>query len=229
MNFHTGNRDMIEMEKDNLEREAEKTEEFLHLLACAKQQESVDSEREELELIRQKLLVMQKKEEELEPERNALGKRLRNYYQYKLQENNLLTEDNRENQKKVTGQISELQRKSAELEAQIRKAAGEEGGLKTKVQIYDRQEEAFHTRYKEELVRNILGEYEPGTLEILRTTYDQQMEETVRERVRKKKQQETGQENLRRLERTLEDIRADLIRSRMEREKQEEVSKTYEE
>lgn len=229
MNFHTGNRDMIEMEKDNLEREAEKTEEFLHLLACAKQQESVDSEREELELIRQKLLVMQKKEEELEPERNALGKRLRNYYQYKLQENNLLTEDNRENQKKVTGQISELQRKSAELEAQIRKAAGEEGGLKTKVQIYDRQEEAFHTRYKEELVRNILGEYELGTLEILRTTYDQQMEETVRERVRKKKQQETGQENLRRLERTLEDIRADLIRSRMEREKQEEVSKTYEE
>ena len=126
MNFHTGNRDMIEMEKDNLEREAEKTEEFLHLLACAKQQESVDSEREELELIRQKLLVMQKKEEELEPERNALGKRLRNYYQYKLQENNLLTEDNRENQKKVTGHISELQRKSAELEAQIRKVAGEE-------------------------------------------------------------------------------------------------------
>lgn len=229
MNFHTGNRDMIEMEKDNLEREAEKTEEFLHLLACAKQQESVDSEREELELLRQKLLVMQKKEEELEPERNALGRRLRNYYRYKLQENNSQTEKNRENQQKVTGQISELQRKSDELEAQIRKSAAEEGGLKTKVQIYDRQEESYHTRYKEELVRNILGEYEPGTLEILRTTYNQQMEETVRERVRKKKQQETGQENQRRMERTLEDIRADLIRSRMEREKQEEIGKTYEE
>ncbi|MGN1141999.1 MAG: hypothetical protein ACI4TF_12425 [Oliverpabstia sp.] len=229
MNFHTGNRDMIEMEKDNLEREAEKTEEFLHLLACAKQQESVDSEKEELELLRQKLLVIQKKEEELEPERNALGKRLRNYYEYKLQENDFQTEKNRENQQKVTDQINELQRKSTELEQQIRKAAGEEGGLKSKVQIYDRQEEAYHTRYEEALVRNILGEYEPGTLEILRTTYDQQMEETVRERVRKKKQQETGQENLRRLERTLEDIRAELIRSRMEREKQEEIGKTYEE
>lgn len=229
MNFHTGNRDMIEMEKDNLEREAEKTEEFLHLLACAKQQESVDSEKEELELLRQKLLVIQKKEEELEPERNALGKRLRNYYEYKLQENDFQTEKNRENQQKVTDQINELQRKSAELEQQIRKAAGEEGGLKSKVQIYNRQEEAYHIRYQEELVRNILGEYEPGTLEILRTTYDQQMEETVRERVRKKKQQETGQENLKRLERTLEDIRADLIRNRMEKEKQDEIGKTYEE
>lgn len=229
MNFHTGNRDMIEMEKDNLEREAEKTEEFLHLLACAKQQESVDSEKEELELLRQKLLVIQKKEEELEPERNALGKRLRNYYEYKLQENDFQTEKNRENQQKVTDQINELQRKSAELEQQIRKAAGEEGGLKSKVQIYNRQEEAYHIRYQEELVRNILGEYEPGTLEILRTTYNQQMEETVRERVRKKKQQETGQENLKRLERTLEDIRADLIRNRMEKEKQDEIGKTYEE
>ncbi len=229
MNYHTGNRDMIEMEKDNLEREAEKAEEFLHLLACAKQQESVDSEKEELELLRQKLLVIQKKEEELEPERNALGKKLRNYYEYKLQENDIMTEKNRENQQKVTDQISELQRKSTELEQQIRKAAGEEGGLKSKVQIYDRQEETYHTRYQEEFVRNILGEYEPGTLEILRKTYDQQMEETVRERIRKKKQKENGQENLRRLERTLEDIRADLIRNRMEKEKQDEIGKIYEE
>ena len=158
-----------------------------------------------------------------------LFRSLRNYYEYKLQENDFQTEKNRENQQKVTDQINELQRKSAELEQQIRKAAGEEGGLKSKVQIYNRQEEAYHIRYQEELVRNILGEYEPGTLEILRTTYDQQMEETVRERVRKKKQQETGQENLKRLERTLEDIRADLIRNRMEKEKQDEIGKTYEE
>ena len=76
------------------------------------------------------------------------------------------------------------------LEQQIRESAVEEGSLKSKVQLYDRQEEAYTTRYKEELIRNILGEYEPGTLEIRRKSYEQQQEESVRERIRKKKQQE---------------------------------------
>lgn len=229
MNFHTSNRDMIEMEKDNLEREAEKTEELLHLLACAKQQENVEREKEELELIRQKLLVMQQKDEELEPERHALGGRLHAYYDYKLQENAVREEENRDSQQKVTSQISELQVKTGSLEQQIRESAVEEGSLKSKVQLYDRQEEAYTTRYKEELIRNILGEYEPGTLEIRRKSYEQQQEESVRERIRKKKQQETGQENLRRLERTLEDLRGELIRNKMEREYQEEIGNLYEE
>ena len=37
--FHISNRDMIEMERENLELEAEKLEKRLRLLACAKQQE----------------------------------------------------------------------------------------------------------------------------------------------------------------------------------------------
>lgn len=229
MNFHTSNRDMIEMEKDNLEREAEKTEHLLHLLACAKQQEAVDREKEELELIRQKLLVLQKKEEELEPERRELGSRLRFYYEYKLKETKTGIEENQKKQQIVSDEIGELQEKRENLEQQIHRTAVEEGELKSKVQIYDRREEAYRTRYKEELMRNILGVYEPGTLEILRKTYEQQKEETGRASLRAKKQRETGQENLRRLERTLEEIRSELLRKRMERERQEEIRKAYDE
>ena len=227
-NYHTSNRDMIEMEKDNLEREAERIEKLLQLLACAKQQEAVEEERSELEVVRQKLLAAQKKDEELEPERKLLGGRLRFYYGKKQEENIFRMEENKENQQQTQNRIRELQGKTASLEQEIRQAAVEEGALKSRVQAYDRQEEAYHVRYQAELTRNILGEYEPGTLEILKKTYEKEQEESVRERLRKKKQQESGQENLRRLERTQEDIRGELIRKRMEKERQEEIQGNYE-
>lgn len=227
MSYHTSNRDMIGMEKDNLEREAEKTEELLHLLACAKQQEAVNEERKELEIVRQKLLVAQKKDEELEPERKRLGGKLRFYYGKKQEENAALTEQNKQNRKLTSEQIRELQSKTVSLEKEIREAAVEEGTLKSRVQSYDRQEENYNVRYRADLTRNILGEYEPGTLEILGKTYERQQEESVRDRLRKKKLQESGQENLRRLERSQEDIRGELIRKRLEKEHQEEVQENY--
>lgn len=227
MSFHTSNRDMIEIEKDNLERDAEKTEGLLRLLSCAKQQESVEEERKELEIIRQKLLVAQKKDEELEPERKLLGGRLRFYYGKKQEDNILRIEENKQNQKQTSQQINEFQMKTVSLEQEIRGAALEEGALKSRVQGYDRQEDSYNARYQAKLTRNILGEYEPGTLEILRKTYEREQEEGVREKLRKKKQQESGQENLRRMERFQEDIRGELIRKRMEKGHQEEVQKNY--
>lgn len=229
MNYHTSNRDMIEMEKDNLERDAEKTEHVLHLLACAKQQEAVDREQEELELIRQRLLVLQKKEEELEPERRELGSRLCFYYQYELKENETGIEENRKKQQMISDETEELHRKETDLEQQIHKTAVEEGELRSRVQLYDRREETYRARYQEELMRNILGVYEPGTLEILRKTYEQQKEEADRANLRAKKQRENGQENLRRLERTQEEIRSELLRTKMERERQEEIRTAYDE
>lgn len=229
MNFHSSNREMIEIEQDNLEREAEKTQRFLHLLFCAKQQEVVNREKEELELIRQKLLVLQKKEEELEPERRELGSRLCSYYRYQLEENKAGIQENRKNQQQVSGKIGELQTKQEELEQKIRENAVLEGKLKSEVQIYDRREETYCTRYQEDLMRNILGVYEPGTLQILQNRYEQQQEASGRERLRAMKQKESGQEQVRRLERMLEDLRGELIQTKMERKHQEEIRNTYEE
>lgn len=229
MNFHSSNRDMIEMEKDNLERETEKTQRFLHLLFCAKQQEAVNREKEEVELIRQKLLVLQKKEEELEPERRELGSRLRSYYRDQLEENKTEIGNNHNNQQQVSGKIGELRTKQEELEQKIRENAVLEGKLKSEVQIYNRREETYCTRYQENLMRNILGVYEPGTLEILRNRYEQQQEAASRERLRVMKQKENGQEQVRRRERMLDDLRGELIQSKMERKHQEEIRSTYEE
>lgn len=228
MHFHTGNRDMIEMEKENLERQAEKMENLLHLFVCAKQQETVEEEKRELNVIRQKFLVARKKEEELEPERQYLGGRLHFYYRSRKEKNAVLLEENETRKQETSAQIEELQTKTEALEKEIREAAGEEGGLKSRVREYDRQEENYNSRYGETLIRNILGEYEPGTLEILQKTYERQQQDTVKERLGMKKSQENGQENLRRLERSLEDIRSGLIQKRMEEQQQQKVRENYE-
>ena len=228
MRFHTSNRDMIEMERDMLEREAEEAERKLHLFLCAKQQELVDEEKKELEIIRQKLAVSHKKEEELEPERNGLGFRLRCGYEQMLEENQGKQEENQRKRQETSANIKEEEQKIEELEAELRACASREGSLKSKAEIYDQQETQYVERYGETLTRNILGEYEPGTLEILEDSYKRELDEAVRLRIRDKNQLERQQTDLRKLERDLEDIRGELIRENMKLEQLQNIQKKYE-
>ena len=228
MRFHTSNRDMIEMERDMLEREAEEAERKLHLFFCAKQQELVDEEKKELEIVRQKLAVSHKKEEELEPERNELGVRLRCGYEQMLEENQEKQEENQRKRQETSANIKEEEQKIEELETKLRACASREGSLKSKAEIYDQQETQYVKRYGETLTRNILGEYEPGTLEILEDSYQRELDEAVRLRIRDKNQLEKQQTDLRKLERDLEDIRGELIRENMNLEQLQNIQKKYE-
>lgn len=226
--FHISNRDMIEMERENLEREAEKLEKCLHLLACAKQQEVTEEEKEEWELLRQKLAVSRKKDEDLEPERNFLGYVLKCYYEKELEFSQELRNKNHTANQEVQENIRNEKEKTAALEIQIREKLSEEGALKSRTEAYDQHEDQYNTRYKGQLVRNILGEYEPGTLEILQETYDKELEETSRDRLRKKRLQEDSMQRQKRIERSLDDMRAEVIRKKLEKEQQEKTKHVYE-
>ena len=228
MRFHTSNRDMIEMERDMLEREAEETERKLHLFLCAKQQEFVDGEKQELEIVRQKLEVSHKKEEELEPERKKLGFLLRLGYEQLLEENQGKQEANQQKRQETSTNIKEEEQRKEELETELRKNASREGALKSKAEIYDQQETQYVKRYGETLARNILGEYEPGTLEILEDSYKRELDEAIRLRIRNKNQLEKQQSDLRKMERDLEDIRSELIRKNMSLEQQQNLQSRYE-
>ena len=228
MRFHISNRDMIEMERDMLEREEEEAERKLHLFLCAKQQELVDEEKKELEIVRQKLAVSHKKEEELEPERNELGFLLRCGYEQMLEENQEKQEENQRKRQETSAGIKGEEQKIEELEEQLRVSAAKEGSLKSKAEIYDQQEIHYVKRYGETLSRNILGEYEAGTLEILEDSYKRELDEAVRLRIRDKNQLEKQQTDLRKLERDLEDIRGELIRENMNLEQLQNIQKKYE-
>lgn len=226
--FHASNRDMIEMERDNLERDTEKIERYLHLLACAKQQELAQVEKEELEIIRQKLSVSRKKDEDLEPERKYLGYSLKCYYGKNLEKNLEKQEKNKSEYQLVSEKIKVEKEKIKLLEKDIRAKISEEGFLQSKVEAYGQQEEQYNARYKEDIVRNILGIYEPGSMEIRREAYEKTLEESNRERLRNKKQLEAKIQEQKKTERSLEDIRSTMIHKRLEREQKESLQASYE-
>ena len=85
------------------------------------------------------------------------------------------------------------------------------GKLESRIESYTRLENQYNAKYQEELVRNILGTYEAGTLEIRRQMYEQELEKTVRERTENQKKWEDDKELIRRQERSLEDKKEALI------------------
>ena len=226
-NRHLGNRDMIDMERENLQDQAAETEKKLHILDCTRQQQSVTEEQTELNLLREKIKVARQQGADLEPERKALGSALKTVFAKKLCDNkeaqNVLNKTILDAGQKAEEEAS----KSDELEAKIRDCYGRKGKLESQIEIYSRQEEQFNSRYQEELVRNILGIYEAGTLEILHQIYEQELTKITRECTESQKKLETGKETVRSQERGLEDKKEALIHKKTEIEKQTALYELY--
>lgn len=228
LRFHLSNRDMIEIEKEDLEQDSERILHKLHLLACAKQQKAAEQERGELELIRQKLLVSRQREEDLEPERKSLGYTLRRYYEGLLEENEGKKRANEEEGAAVAAELSKAEGKLSELSDSLIENAARAGGLKSAASSYDRAEDGYNQRYEEALIRNILGVYEPGSLEIRRGDYEKELETLRRSRLSLFKQQEQANERSRSSERGLQDLNAEVLKGKMELRQQERVRQEYE-
>lgn len=225
--YHILNRDMIGMEQDELEREEHESEETLHLLLCAKQQSAVTEEKTELQEIQQKVAVFHRKNEDLVPERSFLGYGLKCHYE-SLLETNAKTQKETDNEtQKTEKDISERKEKIEATEQAIRENAAKEGALKSSVQSYDTQEERFNKRYAQNLSRNIMGSYEPGMLEIKETIYKQEMEDLVRLQTKRKKQAEDSKEQIRGLERSLEELKKTQQKNIWELQQKEELQQSY--
>ncbi len=229
LRYHMSNRDMIEAEQDALRREAEEMEQKLHLLACARQQEYVSQIRAELLEIRQRIEVSRQEEEKLAPERDQLGRTLYGHYKRMHAQTEDALRKNREQYEEFAEQASTEKEKLAGYEQSLREEASRQGALKSRVESYDRQEEQYNRMYGEQLARNILGEYEPGTLDIRKRTSEKELEDCVRTRQRKKKQQESAQERQKGLERSLQKLYTEQARKGMQKEQQEQVQKEYQE
>ncbi len=229
LRYHMSNRDMIEAEQDALRREAEEMEQKLHLLACARQQEYVSQIRAELLEIRQRIEVSRQEEEKLAPERDQLGRTLYGHYKRMHAQTEDALRKNREQYEEFAEQASAEKEKLAGYEQSLREEASRQGALKSRVESYDRQEEQYNRTYGEQLARNILGEYEPGTLDIRKRTSEKELEDCVRTRQRKKKQQESAQERQKGLERSLQKLYTEQARKGMQKEQQEQVQKEYQE
>lgn len=227
-NLHLSDRDMIDMERENLQEEAAKTQEKLHILACARGQQSVNEEKGELELLREKIAVARKQGEDLEPERRALGFSLKCFFEGQLRDNRGQQNIQNESAKKAGEEADKKAQKIQELEEKIRDCFGKKGKLESQIEAYSRVEEQYNSKYQEELRRNILGSYEAGTLQICQQIYEQDLEKAVRERTESQKKWEADKETIRGQERRLEDKKEALIHKKIKIQKQTGRYQTYE-
>lgn len=207
-----GNRDMYSMEAESWERKAEEAVRTLRLLECAKVQERFDGEQREWDGARERLAVFQKKNEDMEPERRMLGGALRCFYERELEEKQELLCENQEQQKEKLKQAGEERKIAGEAAKAMLEETKRRGKLEERAQGYDRQEEEFNSQYKEALIRNILGEYEPGLFEIREAVFEKEKRETEREKRELGQKREQIRGEVRRLGRDLSDAREARVR-----------------
>ena len=201
----SSNCEMIRQEMEDLEREIEKAQRLVHLFECALQQQTVDECEEEKELLKQKILASQKKEEELEPERNRLGGCLKWYYTNGQQKTKEKLENKEKEREQKKQQILEQKDKEKECQKSLENILVKVSAYKTRMEEFDRKEEQFNHSYGENFARNMLGDYEPGLLEIKKDQYEKQIQDTIREHKNQTLQQLELQEKKKAMERNRED------------------------
>ena len=206
ISFHAGSYQMVQMEIEGLESELQKITETLHIYRCAKQQRQVDQDKREFEIESQKLEICREKAEDLEPERELLGSRLKYYYQTQgeLKQKEIATKEEALAVKQQ--ELEEGKQRKRELEQSQKRIAGEIGGVQAQIKSFDAEEEGFNSRYQTAYARNILGAYEPGFLDVRKQEQEKAYEECSRRRTGGKKEMEHKKEQQRILWRSLQDL-----------------------
>lgn len=214
-----GNLEMLRIEGEALERKEEVIRHRLHVLACGRQRENMEECRQERDQELQRLALCREKKENLEPERMALGEQLRRYYE-------ALQAQNRQETARWEKEIGELEqrreesnKKLEELREKEGELAGQCGALDARTQMFDSMEDRFNQEYGEAWSRNLLGEYEPGALQIARTEYEKKLNGDQRARTEAKKEAEQYREQIKSLRRLMEDRTGE--KSRLEFSKKE--------
>ena len=224
----SSNRDMLGFERDALEDELEKIEHQIHLFECARQQESVEEYQNELQLLTEKIAVLKQDEEELEQERSTIGSRLKHYYKEQL----LCNETKKEAVQKKQDEAEQNYLLQKQKEADCIKQLEQLLILRTQCQMnkkmFGEQEKTFNKKYDEQFVRNVVGEYEAGYLEIKQAEFKKQQEQWNRSCTNHVKQQSEAEEKKRSCERTIEDKRSEKMKQEYvlkQLEKEEEALK----
>ncbi len=224
LRFHVSNRDMIGVERDALEGEIAQIETLLHKMELAKQGEQVEDVRQDESLLKERLKVLHEGESRLEPERRALGKALGEYYEKLVKDAADQIDQNETAYQEETQKFRELEDKQQWLDENIIKVITNISTYKERMNSFNRIEDSFNEDFQETFVRNIIGEYEPGFLDIKGEQYQKELGECTRSCTAHKKLLEEANERQKSLLRDVEDKQQERIRQEyrtadLEREK----------
>lgn len=207
-----GDRDILDMERQDLEEQCLVIENALHCLECAHTGEELDESRREYERAKQQFQISKRQDEDLEPERKRLGGQLKQIYEMLLEKNRqeqaAFTEKKEacfDKQKEEKDQIEEFRDKEAALLEEL-------GSIRAMLASFDEKEASFNRRYQAGLRRNLLGEYEPGELEVRGKTLEKELEECKTVKRSRYQRREALEEDKRRINRQITERREEGIR-----------------
>ncbi|MDE6363519.1 MAG: hypothetical protein K2L86_04530 [Lachnospiraceae bacterium] len=210
--FHVSNRDMIGVERDALEGETQQIETLLHKLELSRQDAQVQELRQDERLLKERLRVLHEGEGRLEPERKALGKSLSIYYEQLAAELAVQIEQNENTYQQETQKQQEFLDRQQRLDETIIGLITQISIFKERMNGFRRIEDSFNEEFEETFVRNIVGEYEPGLLDIKDKQYQKEFEEGTRNCIAHKKQLDEANERQKSLLRDIEDRQQEQIR-----------------
>ncbi|MDE7324299.1 MAG: hypothetical protein K2N73_16620 [Lachnospiraceae bacterium] len=224
LRFHVSNRDMIGVERDALEEETQRIETLLHKMELAKQKAQVGEIQQDENLLKERLKVLHEGEGRLEPERKALGKSLSAHYDQLAADVADRIQQNEADSQQETQKLQELADKHQWLDETIIQLITKISTYKERMNGFHRSEDRFNEEFQETFVRNIVGEYEPGLLDIKKEQYQKELGECTRRCTAHKRQLDEANERQKSLLRDIEDrqqekIRQDFMLADLEQEK----------
>lgn len=195
----------LDKEWDLAKEEGKTIKRKLNIIECAKYYEDYKEASREQQLCENRIEIAKSERSQLEPERNKIGFNLK--VRYESQRDYIIAViKNLENQ--IT-QDKEEEYKLKVLKSQCEKEKEisnvEYGRIRSEISSYDQDEENYNKRFKDNLLRNILGEYEPATLELKTKLYDSNLNNHKRQLIKAQKSKEELEEEIKVLSRNLED------------------------
>ncbi|MCI8370943.1 MAG: hypothetical protein HFI75_00815 [Lachnospiraceae bacterium] len=215
--FHISNRDMIGLEKEDLTREQEQVRSILHRLQCAYQQAEADEYRQEYEVSRQRLEYSRQKEADMEPERQRIGQQLKGHFEGMLEICKRDQERKEQKSQEYRQDLEEKIRQQEEVTDRLIGRQGEIGRIQAKLEQYDEKEKEYNQRFGENLVRNILGEYEPAELEIRKKEAAEEAQKAQNQHQNHKRELEHRKEKQNHLRRRMEELQQGIHEKQLEK------------
>ena len=201
-------REQASAKADSLEKQLAALQKQEHLLDCASLQARLDEDEQELKRAEQKVEVLRQKNKNLAPEREYIGFLLKQDTERKIKS---VQERCRQSQReKYACLVREKQCKDAlqQLSRRLNALHSEQGRLEGLLRTYDEAEQAHNKKWQGNLQRNILGEYEPGTLQILADSLANDMAATQQKQQQAQQKQLRGKDEIAKIERRLQDLEA---------------------
>ncbi len=160
------NREKLLRKKDDLDEILQELDRKLNIINCKKEYLRYKSEKVSYDNKEADLKIARMNREDKEPRREELGRILGTYYSEQKSEVCLEIENADEEYKNIINCITDTDKLILENRTRRDTEFEKKSECNNSIRNYDEKEQSFNEKYKEEIARNIFGEYEAGHLDI---------------------------------------------------------------